>query len=848
MNNDEQPPASLVPMDVHKTLWSQQDLLQTILSRHFTVHGSLGGTVLPAWNVSTKGEDDAHEQLSNLNQHLVKLGWMGKLLLDQPWVVQILPIPERQFPMRGFYWSLWALSALTLTLAGAYWLEGATPAGGWFVESAFLDAVIGYTLPVLSALFIASHLQRYIAARFGLRVGHIVPVPEPSIALWSLGAFPKSMLIWPFGLFLIPSLPRMDARLWPDRKALGWSALSVPATLVSLGMLFWTVGLWLTPDFIAVATQQNVAYPPLAVELLSELTLDAGYEQRLVWAHPFVHVGALLTFFGCLSMLPIPTFPGGRLMVARSGHGEARSSSNQIFIFMILLAFAWMFGAFSSGLNIWTFVLSMAIPLLLFMGSDRRTPIILDEPKGLELSSMKNMGLVALAIILFALPQQVPFAVDEDWDDEIVYSIDGFSQATLENETWSAELSMTAKNPSSLKRTWAVLEDRYDADLNAWTLSWDCDGEDSNSIGEGGCGSILPPNTQSTVTLSMVWNGVGDAPITTTFGILTSSLGLLSVEEVSVQPDTEVFVATPWSFVDEEGELKRCLELGGLGTELVNVSLPNAEEAFDLEARLHWIEDHAGLSATYDERPDRICLRGLDPIVLRASTLDVIHINGLMFNAGTPELPLKAVVPSTGWQITNQPTTGWGFELGAGTILSATGEACPFNASLATPLPPAAGDWVWDLEVRDISSIPAVTNGTQNLTVLMPDEATVLVCSEPLSSLPRLNFSVEEGPEVILIRTEVVHRMWSNVWMAATNGTLLHADGGSFNFYNPGNSTVPVQLNFEGNGAQWAAISSSANLEPGENQFEFEPSNSTLSTLWFEHVEGRVVIHLGSYI
>ena len=278
------------------------------------------------------------------------------------------------------------------------------------------------------------------------------------------------MLLWPFGLFLIPSLPRMDARLWPNRKALGWSAVSVPAALVGLGTIFWTIGLFLTPDFIAISAQQNVAYPPLAVELLSELTMDSGYNQRLVWAHPFVHVGALLTFFGCLSMLPIPTFPGGRLMVARAGHAEARSSSNQIFIFLLLLAFAWMFDAFN-GFNIWILVLSMSIPLLLFMGSDRRTPIVLDEPKGLELSSMKNMGLVALAIVLFALPQQIPFAVDENWEDEVYYSMDDFFQATLENETWSGQLAFTVTNPSSIERTWAVHEDRYDLDLNAWTLS-----------------------------------------------------------------------------------------------------------------------------------------------------------------------------------------------------------------------------------------------------------------------------------------------------------------------------------------------------------------------------------------
>lgn len=834
-------------MDAHKSIWSQQDLLKTILDRSFVVHGSIGGTVLPAWNVSVQADQDVHEQLILLNKHLVKLGWMGKLLIDEPWVVQILPIPERQFPIKALHLMMWGLTTLTLTLAGAYWLDGATPTGGWFTQSTFLDALLGYTLPVLGSLFIASHLQCYIAQKFGVRVGHIVPVPEPSISLWSLGALPKSMLIWPFGLFLIPTLPRMDARLWPDRKALGWSAVSVPATLVSMGMLFWSVGLWLTPEFIAITSQQNVAYPPLAIELLSELALPAGYEQRLVWAHPFVHAGALLTFFGCLSMLPIPTFPGGRLMVARAGHGEARSGSNQIFIFLLLLAFAWMFDAFN-GLNIWLLVLSMAVPLLLFMGSDRRTPVVLDEPKGLELSSMKNMGLVALAIVLLALPTQVPFAVDEDWNDEVEYSIESLSQATLLNDTWSAEVVVKVANPSSLSRSWAVLEDRYDSDLEAWQLTWDCEGEDTNSILDGGCGSVLPPSTQSEVTLRLVWIGSGDAPIALTFGILTSSLNLLSVEDVTVQPDADVFVATPWAFIEDDGEFKRCLELDGIGEHPVNMSLPNAQNAFETETRLYWIEGQEGLSASFEDAPERLCVRGLNPVLLQGSVLDVLAIEGVTYHAGSPDLPMKAVVPASGWGITNNSTTGWGFELGAGTVMSATGEGCPLNATLATPLPPAAGEWVWDLEVRDISSIPSLSSGVQNLTLLMADGTTVLVCSEPLSPLPRLNFTVEQGPEVILIRSDVTHRMWSSAWMAATNGTLLHPDGGAFNFYNPANASASVQLEFEGNGPQWTAVSSTTSLQPGDNFFEFQPSNSTLSTMWFEHVEGQIVIHLGSYI
>ena len=221
----EQSDIDLPQLPAHKKAWSQKNLLASILSRYFNLKGELGGTRWPVWKADVKENDDVNEQIESANRYLSNLGWMVKLEVGEPWLLQIIPLPERQFPATKTLMSFWFLSMLTGTLAGMYWMDGARPEGGWFSNSAFVDALVGYTLPIFGVILVASLAQRYYAAKNDIRLGHLSPIPEPSVALFSIGILPKSMLIWPFGVLLIPSLPRMDARPWNDRSTLGWNCL-----------------------------------------------------------------------------------------------------------------------------------------------------------------------------------------------------------------------------------------------------------------------------------------------------------------------------------------------------------------------------------------------------------------------------------------------------------------------------------------------------------------------------------------------------------------------------------------------------------------------------------------------
>lgn len=84
--------------------------------------------------------------------------------------------------------------------------------------------------------------------------------------------------------------------------------------------------------------------------------------------------------------------------------------------------------------------------------------------------------------------------------------------------------------------------------------------------------------------------------------------------------------------------------------------------------------------------------------------------------------------------------------------------------------------------------------------------------------------------------------------MAAYNGSLLQPDGATFSIYSSANSSLPVQINKQGTGEAWTTVTSTNTLSTGWNSFEFSPSMSTISTIWFEHQDEALVIHLSSYV
>jgi len=840
----------LMRLPAHKDVWSQKQLFERIISRHFQLLGELGGTRWPVWKVQLLEEGEVNESLEQLNSHLVDLGWLAKLEAGDPWLVQIIPSPERQFPASKTTLGFWSVSILTATLAGMFWIDGSRPQDGWFFESLFLDAFIGYTLPVFAIILLASFAQKYHAQKHGLRVGHLTPIPEPSISLFSIGLMSKSMLIWPFGILTIPTLPRMDARPWKDRDVLGWSALIVPSILIVSGMALWILGLLFTPDLVDVTSMQYVAEMPFLVNILSPL-IDDGIATKLVWAHPLSKAGAMLSFFGWVSLLPVPTFPGGRLLIARSSMNEARNSTNQLFLFAVILAFAWMFNAFGS-FNIWLPVLGVIFPLLLFLGSDRRIPVILNEPKGIEQDSVKKMGMYLFVIFLLGLPSQIPFAMDQDWDEDIEYRYDDFITIFEGNQSWYGSLTIDIVNPSSISHEWELDLARIDGVVSSdWNLTWQCSDDERPSVSKLGCGDIIKPGMKSSVVLNVTWKSDTYTPYLDEVYLITYINGDAHFSAIELTPDLPVYPNGDWYIDYRSDELKRCIQVFTNLDGYYNVSFPNSANDFDFQTRMYWVEGNPGLTAEISHTVTDICIKGQDPVVLlRSYVLDAILIDGNLFYPNQPELNLQLISPENGTLIDSTEVRGWGSEISPGNILSVADSSCKLVSKVSTPTKPGdSSQWIWNTNYRNTALIPAIQDNDSILVVLEEGD-DITICSEQMHPNPSLKISVESGPELILERNGNFHRLWTSIWASSVNGQLSSSNLSEFVFHNPTNDTIGVNIvqTTSGNeSTDWIIDNSTNLLLPGENKFKFTPPNSIVSTLWVDFEDGEVYIYLGSY-
>jgi len=777
---------------VHKESWSRRELLQRVLSRYCHVLEDIGGRT-PTYLVTEKENEDMHEVLIAINQHLGKLSYSARLYPDDPWILQLIPHPTNQWPSPKFIASMWLLSILTTLLAGEMWMEGARPEDGWFFSNVTLDAFFGYTVPLFGALIFASFVQKWVAAQKGVHLPHLFPIPGPA------------MVWWPFGILGFASLPRSDARLWPDRSSLGNSALSAPLVMIILGMIFTILGLKITPDVVPLTTSPLAIELPLLIQLIG-LSIEGELAMILKtsWAHPLTRAGMTLTFIGWVSLLPIPTFPGGRILIARMGIPEARSGSTQVMLLMVVLLFAFLFGAFANW-SIWVPVVALCASLLITKGSDPRLPIILDDFKGLPDSDHRRIGVILFLSFMLALPASIPFFEDEGWDDEIEWSI-GEDELKIADGWFNQTIIVS--NPSLIVHEWNVA---YVGGLfgNSNLANIDCK---SGEVDVSSCSGEINPLETIKLKFSFQWLEDWNS----------TSMDLLwqvddRIISHNIVPNQSIFPVGSWHFNGDLDDPKSCIGLNTVSQISINVSaLPNYAT---------WSNLDDGGNVTVSQDSPEVCIDALSGDDMSWLQELEFQINHAHFKADY-SAERVVVIPDEGVVLDEQEL------MFSQSILALNHEGDCLG--LGTPSPPLAidnGTRMWNMSIVPVAN-NHLEDSNESIRLFAEDGAVIADCQNVHN--PTL-FNVRKGPLLTIGLGEEMTQHWLGS-VEVVNGEII--------IENLDSSDVSLNIEFDGNGPQWD-VSNDIVLTSGQvtNVSAVAPETG-VSFAWLELNEGDVILHL----
>ena len=308
--------------------WGDIELLEVICSRYFLLGGQ--GLSELSWEVNGRDGRDPSECLLSLNRHLKSLSMIAVLDEGDPPVMSVGSLPTQPVVMPSWQQSLvWVLAASFTTLSGSLWISSMEPGQQPFDSSILQTAIVFFTLPVIGSILLASYARIFVAKAFEVENSHLIPL-----------AFPVFSPEWPFSLVSAIGQTRSDLHPVPNRRALGMIELTAPAMMFVCGTVLTIIGLGLTPV-------QPPAYEasPVAVDLnlisefLGSILVEPHTLLRLQWLHPTGLAGVALSIVGWALLLPIPGFPGDRILHSLLGPADMQDDRNQTSIFIFTLGF-----------------------------------------------------------------------------------------------------------------------------------------------------------------------------------------------------------------------------------------------------------------------------------------------------------------------------------------------------------------------------------------------------------------------------------------------------------------------------------------------------------------------------
>ena len=438
--------------------WGDRELLEVICSRYFLLGGQ--GVSELSWEVNGREGRNPSECLIALNRHLKQLSMIAVLDEGDPPIMSVGPLPSQTVVMPSWQQSLvWRLAASFTTLSGSLWISSMEPGQQPFDSSILEAAIVFFTLPVLGSALLASYARIFVSKAFEVENSHLIPL-----------AFPVFSPEWPFSLVSTIGQNRPDLHPIPNRKALGMIELAAPVVLFTCGTALTIIGLGLTsvqpPEFESSPVGVDLN---LISEVLASILVEPHTMLRLQWIHPTGLAGIALSIVSWALLLPVPGFPGDRILHSLLGPGDMQDDRNQTSIFISTLGFVLII--FIST-EYWPWLLIAAIAgWRRFSPEHIPEPFVVDEFAGLGEIPMRQIATLTIAILLLGYPGLEPSSQIDHWDGGISTE-DWATSMTFEGDTVQLELPL---EPSGLMPVSGWLQMRVEGDpVGEWQINSEC--------------------------------------------------------------------------------------------------------------------------------------------------------------------------------------------------------------------------------------------------------------------------------------------------------------------------------------------------------------------------------------
>ena len=808
----------------HKKRWSQKDLLERIVARHFNIFESLSG-IWPSWVVDSLEDKDISGSLVELNKHLKKLDWMAKIFPEEPYVLKILPVPKGLFILgRKQFLLFWILAFFSAWGMGIEWISNHQTDTSLTNYTTLYRSFVYYAIPLIGTLLISNIVQIYLAKKNDIRIGGMIPI-----------LFPIPLAIWPFGIIAIPSHPRRDSICWPSTKKMISVCLSGPAVILIFGALFLSLGIFFTPNMIdQLNSQPYKTNPPLIIELIFSLVPEKYIDgMGLYWLHPLGLAGLALTLIGWINLLPLPTLAGGRILAGLIGLDEMSKVGTQISLMVLILILGLSYG-FLEQSSIWTFIIIGGLMLLFTYGTDQKLPIILDETKSINDGVSKNFTSIFIIFLLLLLPAKMPLEPVEDWDSEINIELDDLYVFNDINE-----IKFSISNPSLLPkeikiRAWMETAQTIDFDMQCSQneLIEDCEVIEIN------------PHSSIEIMFKSINNITPNQSVEVI--LLFDYLGLKEYHQITFLSDTQIQSLIPrWEFNEDLIKPEICTNLTNNGDE-IQINISN-----------YWKNKET--SNALKTGNQRFCLVGGAGFMLsknkNISNPSISYVvNGTNYSIDflatqTNKLLLS---PNYGWNFTDLNANYYPFISNSELEISETlSELCSNNT--AYPLMLNTENFVWNATSSNSRKfLPNLDNKT--LVVKLPKSGYLKKCDRenPVNSD---NYIIKQGPQILVNGTES-EIIWGHIpiWdlINCTNCENHFSEEFNITIYAI-NENVSISTRFHGDVIPWKLnLDESKRLITAENETEINIDidfydEKLFLMIWMDYDSNNLEIHFSAW-